>query len=401
MIKKFICQEKITPFRKAIVEQAAFVVGPVPDPSNWLNVSSTKLPTHEYCATVADLGSSARFGLFGSPFFHVDVRNCSDNGKVICFSFHHIAFDGETLGTIRNLLMDNKDIGEDGLLSFSELNTKTKHRSDALHDIDTDEILEYSIAKPGSGQENVAQSYQVYESFQYTIPGDKVADIKRNFSVNANMVAFSVFSIALGRYFASDKIMVNCTEAGRNYGRDHLRGFGMLARYFPCCVYIPRPELCAETASAVVTSYWDGFNNDFSSYLSNLRRIEIDEKAANFQFSYNYDRFVEPSEGAAPKRRSISVYPKVGIFDVVVNVCSTYCISDQPDGNPSLLFKIDYAPGVICKEKLKNAFSIQMVARKARRACSRCCFFGLHRSRISDRLPQDVFWRRYVWNLVS
>ena len=102
--------------------------------------------------------------------------------------------------------------------------------------------------------------YQAYENFQYTISGDKVANIQKMFSMNAYMVTSSVFSIALGRYFASDKIMVSCTESGRNYGGDHLRGFGMLARYFPGSICIPRPELCAETATAIVTSYRDGFN---------------------------------------------------------------------------------------------------------------------------------------------
>ena len=64
----------------------------------------------------------------------------------------------------------------------------------------------------------------------------------------------------MGRYFERDKIMVNCTEAGRSHGGDHLKGLGMLARYFPCRVFLPQPDICTETASSVVSSYWDGFS---------------------------------------------------------------------------------------------------------------------------------------------
>ncbi len=130
----------------------------------------------------------------------------------------------------------------------------------------------------------------------------------------------------------------------------------MLARYFPCSVDLPCLDLCSETAASIVKSYWNGFNNDFSSYLSQLRRVEIDAKTKNFQFSYNYDGFVERPEISKFERTSVSVYPKLGIFDIVVNVCSSREGGDKLDGHPGLLFKVDYAPDIICKEKLWNAF---------------------------------------------
>lgn len=103
-------------------------------------------------------------------------------------------------------------------------------------------------------------------------------------------------------------------------------------------------ELCSETAASIVTSYWNGFNNDFSSYLSELRRIEIDAKTKNFQFSYNYDGFVERPEISKFERTSVSVYPNLGIVDIVVNVCSSRGEGDKLNGHPGLLFKVDYAP---------------------------------------------------------
>ncbi|MCP4486250.1 MAG: hypothetical protein GY820_02860 [Gammaproteobacteria bacterium] len=242
------------------------------------------------------------------------------------------------------------------LLSFSELNSKAKLDNPALQEIGADEIQNYLIAKPQSNQNKLFQLYKNYNSFQFSIPGNTVDRIKKDFSMNANMVAFSIFSIALGRYFEINKIMINCTEAGRNHGGNHMQGFGMLARYFPCNVDLPRPELCSATATSIVTSYWDSFNNDFSNYLTKVRRIEIDTNTANFQFSYNYDGFIELSDCSKTKRKSVSVYPKIGIFDIVVNVCSTFGDGDKPDGNPGLLFKVDYAPAIICKESLENAF---------------------------------------------
>ena len=343
-------------FRRTLLKDAAFLVGPVPESDGWMTMSKTDLSAPEFYSTIAPLGSSNRLGLFGTPFFHVDIKHCRDNGKVICFSFHHIAFDGETVGTIRSLLSKDQDALPENLLSFSELNTKAKHCSTLLQDIGIEEILDYSIAKPQNGQNASAQSYQVYEKFEYYISGARVGDIQKKYSINANMAAFSVFSIALGRYFNGDKVMINCTEAGRNQGGHHLEGFGMLARYFPCSVDLPRLELCSETAASIVTSYWNGFNNDFSSYLSQLRRIEIDAKTKNFQFSYNYDGFVERPEISKFERTSVSVYPKLGIFDIVVNVCSSRGEGDKLDGHPGLLFKVDYAPEFICKEKLWNAF---------------------------------------------
>ena len=150
--------------------------------------------------------------------------------------------------------------------------------------------------------------------------------------------------------------MVNCTEAGRSHGGDHLKGLGMLARYFPCRVFLPQPDICTETAASVVSSYWDGFKNDFSFYLSKLRKIEVDTRSLTYQFAYNYDGHVVRAKKATSIKASNSVYPKTGVFDIVVNVCLADDIGDTGYGKPGLIFKIDYVSNLISKEKLEHAF---------------------------------------------
>ncbi|MFT2112712.1 hypothetical protein [Marinomonas sp. 2405UD68-3] len=216
-------------------------------------------------------------------------------------------------------------------------------------------LLKYSISKSDLEYEGLAQSYKKYESFQFIVPSNIVTHIKKKFSMNANMVAFSLFSIALGCYFETDKVMINCTEDGRSCEGSHLQGLGMLASYFPCSVDLPTFELNAETALSIIDAYWNGFNRDFSSYLSKLQGLDSTNKMSQFKFSYNYDSFIATPNlnDFGVRDKSTSIYPKVGIFDIVVNVCNSYC--DLSD-NLGLLFKVDYSDIFIDKDKLKNVF---------------------------------------------
>ncbi|MDC0609241.1 aminotransferase class III-fold pyridoxal phosphate-dependent enzyme [Vibrio sp.] len=343
-------------YRKFAIEQASFIIDSDLTWEDWLSTSTTTLSAQEYYSRISSFGFSLELGLFGVPLFNVEVKNCRDKGKVLSFSFHHIAFDGETVAEIRSILTAETKIDDSMMLSFSDLNIKAHQHRVRMHEIEISEILKYSISKSNSEYEKSAQLYQAYESFQFIVPSNFVSHVKKKFSMNANMVAFSLFSIALGRYFETDKVMINCTEDGRSCEGSHLQGFGMLARYFPCSVDLPTFELNTETASSIIDAYWNGFNRDFSSYLSKLQCLGSTNESSQFKFSYNYDSFIEkPNVNAAGVgHKSTSIYPRVGIFDIVVNVCNTCCDSSD---NLGLLFKVDYSAVSIDKDKLKNVFS--------------------------------------------
>ena len=108
-----------------------------------------------------------------------------------------------------------------------------------------------------------------------------------------------------------------------------------------------------------MTSYWDGFYNEFSNYLSKLRQIELETKSRNFQFAYNYDGYVVPSGPVSGEKVGAfaSIYPKIGIFDIVVNVSAIDDFSDEASETPALVFKIDYSCASISKEQLRDAFN--------------------------------------------
>ena len=345
-------------FRKFLIEHPTFVVGIPPRPEDYRSVKASDLSTKQYFSQIAPLELNNTNGLFGCPLFKVENVRCADNGVVLNFGFHHILFDGESVSTIRSQLSDGGGSSDEDWLSFSELNRIRSADVTFLHDIKVDDILEFSIPKPIVEDAAIADTYKYYKSFEFKIAGEDVQDIKtRYFLSNTNMVAFLIFSTALGRYFERDKIVINCTEAGRNHSGEQLKGLGMLARYFPCCVSLPQRELSAETASSVVKLYWDGFNNDFSSYLSKVRRMEFDTKTLMYQFSYNYDGFEVHTEPTKLVRGSKSVYPRAGIFDIVVNVYLSGGIGDAGGMMPEITFKIDYTPTFIFKEKLEYAFN--------------------------------------------
>ena len=347
-------------FRKTLADNGVFVHGHVPKPSDYRTDHTEKWITAPDCPKMKHLGLSTPLKFFGAPLFHVEVVTCLDQSTILSFGFHHIAFDGEAVSAIRSILARSDNESANEWLSFSELNRYSIANSGKTNTIETTDILEYSIPKPqGECDAALTQTYQMYDSFDFTVTGEAVAEIKKQHSMNINMVAFSIFSIALGRYFESTKVLINCTESGRNHGAYHLNGLGMLARYFPCCVALPRPEMCTETTSSIVTSYWDGFYNEFSNYLSKLRQIELDSKSRNYQFAYNYDGYVTQSGSQAGEgvNASTSIYPKIGIFDIVVNVCATSDPADGSSDKPGLLFKIDYSRTSISKEKLYEVFN--------------------------------------------
>jgi hypothetical protein len=76
-----------------------------------------------------------------------------------------------------------------------------------------------------------------------------------------------------------------------------------------------------------------------------------------YQFSYNYDGYEVRAEPTKLVRASKSVYPRSGVFDIVVNVYLSSGIGDTGGMLPELTFKIDYAPTFISKEKLEYAFN--------------------------------------------
>ena len=69
------------------------------------------------------------------------------------------------------------------------------------------------------------------------------------------------------------------------------------------------------------------------------RHLPGDIYKVTFQISYNYDGCVAAVSWEGALRQSLAVYPKIGIVDVVVNVCLRYGVADEYSGSVGLMLR--------------------------------------------------------------
>ncbi|WP_405290050.1 D-alanine--poly(phosphoribitol) ligase subunit DltA [Methanobrevibacter sp.] len=185
--------------------------------------------------TLNDIGSFVRpfeFDRYLSRFLLVD-----DNASVIlCADFHHLIFDGTSLGILLNRLLlilneENGDFIDNGVLrqiSFEEM-LDTGYIDDAKEFFDKmladrDEVYDLLPSVDGGDETEFVDTFDIDEEY--------LTSFLQDHSITYNQFFASVFGYALSRFSGSNKVLFNMIEDGRGH-IDLSESVGMFVKTLP------------------------------------------------------------------------------------------------------------------------------------------------------------------------